>query len=171
MRVAVLTVSDRAARGEREDLSGPRLQEMIRARGWEVAAVGLVSDEPDEIAGRLKAWADQDIADVVLTTGGTGFSPRDQTPEATLSILDRLAPGLAETMRAASLVKTPHAMLSRGVAGIRARTLIVNLPGSPRAAAENLDVILPVLPHAVALLRESPDAERGHRPPGGLRQA
>ncbi|HHH81645.1 MAG TPA: MogA/MoaB family molybdenum cofactor biosynthesis protein [Chloroflexi bacterium] len=170
MRVAVLTISDRAARGEREDLSGPRLQEMIRARGWEVAAVGLVSDEPDEIAAHLKVWADQDMADVVLTTGGTGFSPRDQTPEATRSILDRLAPGLAEAMRAASLRKTPHAMLSRGVAGIRARTLIVNLPGSPRAAAENLDVILPVLPHAVALLRESPDAEQGHSPPGSIRQ-
>jgi len=170
MRVAVLTISDRAARGEREDLSGPRLQEMIRARGWEVAAVGLVSDEPDEIAAHLKVWADQDMADVVLTTGGTGFSPRDQTPEATRSILDRLAPGLAEAMRAASLRKTPHAMLSRGVAGIRARTLIVNLPGSPRAAAENLEVILPVLPHAVALLRESPDAEQGHSPPGSIRQ-
>jgi len=170
MRVAVLTVSDRSARGEREDLSGPRVQEIIRGRGWEVVEAGIVSDEQEQIEARLSAWADGEGVDLILTTGGTGFSPRDRAPEATLSVVDRLAPGLVEAMRAASLRKTAHAMLSRAVAGIRARTLIVNLPGSPRAAAENLEVILPVLPHAIALLREDPDAERGHQPPKSIPQ-
>jgi molybdenum cofactor synthesis domain-containing protein len=112
---------------------------------------------------RLAAWADSDELDVILTTGGTGFSSRDVTPEATLAVVERLTPGLAEAMRAASLKVTLHAMLSRAVAGIRARTLIVNLPGSPKGALENLQVILPVLPHAVQMLHDTPDAEAGHR--------
>ncbi len=164
LRVAILTVSDRSARGERPDRSGPALAEAVRARGWAVAAQEVVPDDAEQIAAVLRRWADDGLADVILTTGGTGFAPRDVTPEATRAVIEREAPGLAEAMRAASLQITPHAMLSRAVAGIRGRTLIVNLPGSPKAARENLDVIRPVLPHAVQLLCESPDAEAGHRP-------
>ncbi len=163
MRVGVLTISDRAARGERADASGPLLARIIEGRGWQVSARAIVSDEEGEIVNTLCTWADEDRADVILTTGGTGFSGRDRAPEATLRVVDRLAPGLAEAMRAASLQKTPHAMLSRAVAGLRGKVLILNFPGSPRAAKENLEVILPVLPHAVQLLRGDPDAEAGHR--------
>lgn len=165
MRVAVLTVSDRSARGEREDRSGPQLARVVREQGWEVARTEVVADEQAAIVRILKAWSDSGSIDLILTTGGTGFAPRDITPEATLSVIERLAPGLVEAMRAFSLRKTPHAMLSRAVAGMRGRTLIVNLPGSPRAAIENLRVILPALPHAVALLQEDSAAEFGHRPP------
>jgi molybdenum cofactor synthesis domain-containing protein len=151
IRVAILTVSDRSARGEREDRSGPALAERVQAEGWQVVRQEILRD-----------WADADVADVILTTGGTGFAPRDVTPEATRAVVEKLAPGLMQAMLQASLRVTPHAMLSRAVAGIRKRTLIVNFPGSPKAALENLEVILPVLPHAVQLLRESPDAEAGH---------
>ncbi len=115
-----------------------------------------------EIGAKLIDWSDSGAVDVVLTTGGTGFAPRDVTPEATRAVIEREAPGMAEAMRAVSLQKTAHAMLGRGVCGMRGRTLIVNLPGSPKAVRENLEVIMPVLPHAVELLRESPDAEMGH---------
>ncbi|HEY58890.1 MAG TPA: GNAT family N-acetyltransferase [Anaerolineae bacterium] len=162
MRVAILTVSDRAYRGEREDLSGPALAEAVRAHGWEVAQTAVLPDELGLLRDTLAAWADGGAYDIILTTGGTGFAPRDVTPEATLAVVEKQAPGLAEAMRAASLQVTPHAMLSRAVAGIRGRTLIVNLPGSPKAAVENLAVIAPVLPHAVQLLREAPEAEAGH---------
>ena len=165
MKVGVLTVSDRSARGEREDASGPLLRKKLEQQGWEIVRAAIVSDDQQEIARVLRSWADSGDVDLVLTTGGTGFGPRDRTPEATLSVAERLAPGLAEAMRAASLRNTPHAMLSRAAAGIRGRTLLVNLPGSPRAAVENLEVILPALPHAVELLREDPHAEAGHRPP------
>jgi molybdenum cofactor synthesis domain-containing protein len=124
-----------------------------------------VPDETDLIREQLIQWADSGQVDLILTTGGTGFAPRDRTPEATLSVLDRQAPGLAEAIRAVGLRETPHAMLSRGVAGIRANTLIVNLAGSPKAAKEGLEVILPALPHAIALLSGRPEAEAGHRPP------
>ncbi len=162
MRVAVLTVSDRAARGQREDASGPALRELVQAQGWEVVAQVIVPDEIPAIQETLVQWADARGCDLILTTGGTGFAPRDVTPEASLSVVERPAPGLTEAMRAASLKITPHAMLSRAAAGIRGRTLIVNLPGSPKAAVENLQVVLPVLPHAVQLLREDPRAEAGH---------
>jgi molybdenum cofactor synthesis domain-containing protein len=162
MRVAILTISDRSARGERADASGPLLARMVEGRGWLVSAQGVVSDDEEEIVATLSAWADNDRADVILTTGGTGFSPRDRAPEATLRVVERLAPGLAEAMRSASVAKTPHAMLSRAVAGLRGKVLIVNLPGSPKAARENLEVIIPALPHAVQLLRGDPDAEAGH---------
>ena len=163
MKVALLTISDRSARGEREDLSGPLLRKLVEAQGWAVVEQTVVSDEPAEIQQILKGWADGGQASLILTTGGTGFAPRDQAPEATRAVIDREAPGLAEAMRAASLQKTPHAMLSRAVAGIRGRTLIVNLPGSPRAVKENLAVIVSALSHAVALLQEDPGAEAGHQ--------
>lgn len=165
MRVGVLTISDRSSRGEREDRSGPLLKELIENQGWRVVRFDVVSDDQQDIEALLRVWADSGEVDLILTTGGTGFSSRDRAPEATLAIIERLAPGLVEAMRAASLKVTPHAMLSRAIAGIRGRTLIVNLPGSPRAVAENLKVILPALPHAIDLLREEPGAEAGHIPP------
>lgn len=165
IRIGVLTVSDRSARGERADLSGPAVAEavLVQVTGARLAEQAIVPDERARIAAQLIHWADVLGLDLVLTTGGTGFAPRDVTPEATLDAIERLAPGLAEAMRAASLRVTPHAMLSRAVAGIRGRTLIVNLPGSPKGAVENLAVIAPVLPHAVELLCEVPDAEQHHR--------
>ena len=165
MRIAILTVSDRAAGGQRQDLSGPALRAKVEARGWRVSYLAVVPDEQAEIERQLISWADGGEIDAILTTGGTGFSPRDRTPEATLAVVNRLAPGLAEAMRSASLRSTPHAMLSRTVAGIRGSTLIINLPGSPTGAVENLEVILPVLPHAIQLLQGDPKAEGGHLPP------
>lgn len=164
IKVGILTVSDRSAQGERPDASGPALAQMVRERlaAAEVVEAGIIPDEPAEIAAWLTHAADVLALDLVLTTGGTGFAPRDVTPEATRSVITREAPGLAEAMRAASLRVTPHAMLSRAIVGIRGRTLIVNLPGSPKAAVENLATILPVLPHAVELLREAAEAEQHH---------
>jgi len=159
-RVGILTVSDRSYRGEREDLSGPAIRELVleRLEGAEVELEAVVPDEINIIRGTLLVWTDEVGLDLILTTGGTGFAPRDVTPEATRTVIQREAPGLVEAMRAASLRVTPHAMLSRAVAGIRGRTLIINLPGSPKAVRENLQVILPALPHALALLRgEAPD--------------
>lgn len=163
MRVGILTISDRSARGERPDASGPALVQAAQEQGWSVLRLEIVPDEQAVIQQKLADWCDSGELDLVLTTGGTGFSPRDVTPEATLAVIERAAPGLAEAMRAASLQATVHAMLSRAVAGIRKRTLIVNLPGSPKGALENLKVILPALPHAVELLRDEPDAEAGHQ--------
>jgi molybdenum cofactor synthesis domain-containing protein len=165
IRCGVLTISDRSARGERADLSGPGLVARCQQNGWQISATQIVADEAAQIQAVLTMWCDSDLCDVILTTGGTGFAPRDITPEATSAILHRLAPGLAEAMRQDSLRKTPHAMLSRGVAGIRQRTLIINLPGSPKAALENLEVALPVIPHAVELLREDQNSEQGHQFP------
>ncbi len=162
VRVAILTVSDRSSRGERPDASGPALIKFCEGNGWTVANVAILPDDQIAISAKLVEWADNERIDLVLTTGGTGFAPRDVTPEATLSVIHRLAPGLAEAMRSASLRITPHAMLSRAVAGIRNTTLIVNLPGSPKAALENLANIAPVLPHAIELLHDSPTAETGH---------
>lgn len=162
MRVKVLTVSDRSSRGEREDKSGPALVDIIRALGWELLGYQIVSDDQPEIENVLKNWVDSGEVDLILTAGGTGFSPRDCTPEATKNVIDRMAPGMAEAMRIASLKITPHAMLSRAVVGIRGGTLIVNLPGSPKAAKENLEVIIPALPHAIQLLSDDPGAEAGH---------
>jgi molybdenum cofactor synthesis domain-containing protein len=164
IRVGILTVSDRRARGERADLSGPALEAAIAGGLAQamIAARDIVPDEREFIAARLTRWSDEDALDLIVTTGGTGFAPRDVTPEATRMVIERETPGLAEAMRAASLRVTPHAKLSRAAAGIRGRTLIVNLPGSPKGAVENLSTILPVLPHALELLREDPDAEARH---------
>jgi molybdenum cofactor synthesis domain-containing protein len=162
LRFGILTVSDRSSQGVRPDASGPALEGLISTRGWKVNKRLTVPDDLATIRKTLAGWADTGDLDIILTTGGTGFSPRDVTPEATLGAIERSAPGLAEAMRHASLRSTPHAMLSRGIAGIRGRTLIVNLPGSPKAATENLDVIIAVLPHAVQLLREDPRSEAGH---------
>jgi molybdopterin adenylyltransferase len=162
IRVGILTVSDRSSRGEREDASGPALAAEVVKNGFQLAAQQIVPDERSIIELTLRQWCDAGGIDLVFTTGGTGFAPRDITPEATAAVIERQAPGLAEAMRMESLRITPHAMLSRGIAGIRARTLVINLPGSPKAAVENLRTVLPVLAHAVALLREDPAAEAGH---------
>jgi molybdenum cofactor synthesis domain-containing protein len=162
MRVAILTVSDRSARGEREDASGPALTARLQQLNWEISRQQVIPDDGDQIRAMLIAWSDEGAADVILTTGGTGFGPRDVTPEATLAVIEREAPGLTEAMRAASMAVSPHAMLSRARAGIRGSALIVNLPGSPKGAVENLEVILPALAHAVQLLRGGADAESGH---------
>lgn len=162
IRFGILTLSDRSARGERADTSGPALAALIQAEGWSVVKQSLLPDEEAAIREILMSWADGGEMDIILTTGGTGFSPRDVTPEATRAIIERETPGLAEAMRAASLRITPHAMLSRIVTGIRRKTLIINLPGSPRGAVENLQVVVPVLPHAVQLLQEDPHSESTH---------
>ena len=163
IRVGILTVSDRSANGERADASGPVIQSFVQDKlHWLVAAYQLVPDELTEIRDALIEWCDQLRLNLILTTGGTGFAPRDVTPEATRSVIEREAPGLAEAMRADSLRKTPHAMLSRAVCGLRGSTLIINLPGSPQAVRENLETILPALPHAIDLLRGASGTEAGH---------
>ena len=151
--VGILTISDSAASGQAEDYSGPLLVELLQAVWPNVTPVtGIVPDEQEAIAARLRVWTDDVALPLILTTGGTGFAPRDVTPEATLAVIDREAPGIAEAIRAAGLKTTPHAMLSRGVAGIRRHTLIINLSGSPKAVREQMAVIAPVLPHALELL-------------------
>lgn len=161
--VGILTISDRGAAGDYEDRSGPLLRELITARtGWQVERQEVIPDDLETIAATLRDWCAEGL-DLILTTGGTGFAPRDVTPEATRTVLEREAPGIAEALRAESLKVTRHAMLSRGVAGIRGRTLIINLPGNPKAIRENMDVLLPVLPHALELLAGSSSGEHGHR--------
>ena len=152
--VGILTVSDSSYRGEREDLSGPLIREMVTERlQATVELEAVVPDDVNIIKGTLMVWADEVGLDLIITTGGTGFGPRDVTPEATKAVIEREAPGLAEAMRAEGLKATPHAMLSRAVCGIRGRTLIVNLPGSPKAVRENLETILPAIPHGIELLQ------------------
>jgi molybdopterin adenylyltransferase len=153
MRVAVLTVSDSVSRGERQDRSGPGVAERCRALGWEVISCEAVSDDREALEKRLAALAASASADVVLTTGGTGVGPRDTTPEATMAICQKILPGLGELMREKGREKNPRAVLSRAVAGVCERALIVNLPGSPRGAVESLDVVADLLPHAVEVLR------------------
>ena len=156
---AVITVSDRGFRGEREDTSGPALCGMLRENGWEVIHTALVPDEKDLIEKELKACADEKGAALVLTTGGTGFSPRDVTPEATLAVAERLAPGIPEAMRAQSMRITSHGCLSRGTAGIRGGTLIINLPGSKKASTENLSAVIEPVRHGVDMLRSQGSAD------------
>ncbi len=155
MRVAILTASDKGSQGEREDLSAVAIKELVASIGAEVVAYDVAPDEQEILSGKLLYYADQLLVDLVLTTGGTGLGPRDVTPEATLAVVSRVIPGIPEAMRAAGLQQTPHAMLSRAVAGSRGRTLIINLPGSPRAVRENLSVVLPALPHAIGILQGS----------------
>ena len=165
IKVAILTISDRSSTGEREDRSGPVLMEAVQNAGWEPTISNIIPDDIEEIVSTLTTWADSGEHNLILTTGGTGFTPRDITPEATRKVVDRDAPGMAEAMRTGSLQITPHAMLSRAVAGIRKSTLIINLPGSPKAALENFRIILPVLPHAVQMLEDDKKAEDNHQRP------
>ncbi len=163
MKIGVLTISDRGARGEYEDRSGPLIAQILQSRTlWQITHRAIIPDEIDLIADTLIAWADANVT-LILTSGGTGFAPRDITPEATRRVIEREAPGIAEALRAESLKITKHAMLSRAVAGIRGCTLIINMPGSPKAVRENLDVLLPILPHALELLIDSPTGESQHR--------
>ena len=152
MRVAVLTISDSVSRGEREDASGPAVVAFCRGLQWEIVSSQVVSDEPAEIRDRLRELAESARVDLVLTTGGTGIGPRDHAPEATQEIADRLIPGIAEEMRRKGLEKTPTAILSRGVAATRAKTLLLNLPGSPKGAVESLEAVAHLLPHATQVL-------------------
>ncbi len=156
-KVAIITISDRGSKGEREDTSGPLIQEMIKDLPAEVVYYEIIPDEKEKIAEALKKSADRLRADLILTTGGTGLSPRDVTPDATLAVIDKEVPGFSEAMRAESLKKTPHAMISRAITGIRGSSLIVNLPGSPKSVRENLGVILPALPHALSKLKGNPE--------------
>jgi molybdopterin adenylyltransferase len=162
-RYGVLTISDKGSRGEREDRSGRAIQEIVAQLAGEIAAYEIVPDEKEQIQGRIVAWCDDLKVDVVLTTGGTGLAPRDVTPTATLGVIDYEVPGIPETMRAESLKKTPNAMLSRMVAGVRGQTLVINLPGSPKAVRECLDAVKAALPHAVETLR----GEVGDHPQAG----
>jgi len=152
MNVGILTVSDKGAAGEREDRSGPAVREIMKSAGARIVRTQVVPDEQEAVKAVLVAWSDEGV-DLILTTGGTGFSPRDWTPEATKAVIEREAPGLAEAMRLAGLKATPKAMLSRAVAGIRKSTLIVNLPGSEKAVRESLEAILPALPHGLEILK------------------
>ena len=152
-QAAVITLSDKGARGERKDESGPAIARRLEEAGYEVVEQLLLADEAGALRAQLIRLADQRQLDLILTTGGTGFGPRDITPEATLAVADRTAPGIAEAMRAASLAITPRAMLSRGVSVLRKKTLIINLPGSPKACMECMDVFMDTIPHAMGLLR------------------
>jgi len=154
--VGILTVSDKGAVGEREDTAGPALRQLLEAGSFTVTHYDIVPDKHEALVATLVAWSDQVRLNLILTAGGTGLFPRDSTPEATLAVAERLVPGIPEAMRAAGLAKTPHAMLSRGVAAIRGNTLIINLPGSLKGATESLEAILPALPHALEKLQGSP---------------
>jgi molybdopterin adenylyltransferase len=157
IRIGVLTISDGVAHGERLDISGEHTRALLAHLPDAVISAGVVvPDEQDQIAGTLRSWCDEEHLNLILTTGGTGLAPRDVTPEATKSVIEREAQGIAEALRAISLNYTRTAMLSRGVAGVRGRTLIINLPGSPKAVSECLEYLMPVLPHAINLLTEGP---------------
>ena len=152
IRAAVITASDACARGEREDASGATLVQLLTGLGAEIVATRILSDDLDPLIQALTDFADRDDVNLIVTTGGTGLGPRDNTPEATQRVIEREAPGIAEAIRAESLKATPMAMLSRGICGVRSGTLIINLPGSPKAVKESFAVIAPVLPHALDLL-------------------
>ena len=153
LTISILTVSDKGARGQRYDESGQTIRDIFSDLGSDIAGYEIVPDEMDVIRRKLAEWADNKETDVIITTGGTGLGERDVTPEATIAVVDRVVPGLAEAMRAGSLSKTPMAMLSRATAGVRGKCLIINLPGSPRAVRECLEVVLPAIPHAVDIIK------------------
>lgn len=157
MRAAILTLSDRCSTGERADGSGPALRTWLEERGVTVTCTEVIPDESSLISEKLIEWSDSGAYDLILTTGGTGVSPRDVTPEATERVVERLLPGFGEVMRMESLKKTPHAIISRAVAGIRKNTLIINLPGSPKGATENIGFVWAAVPHAVAKLQGDPE--------------
>jgi molybdopterin adenylyltransferase len=159
IHAVVITVSDRCARGEQRDESGPALVELLQEIGASIVVAEILSDDLEPLAERLRGYADRLDVNLILTTGGTGFSPRDNTPEATRAVIDREAPGLSEAMRVETLKQTPLAMVSRGVSGIRRGTLIINLPGSPKGVRESFSVVKPVLAHAIALLEGQPHRE------------
>jgi molybdenum cofactor synthesis domain-containing protein len=159
IRAAVITVSDACSRGEREDASGKALVQLLKEIDAEIIETKIVSDDLEPLSDLLRDLADRNDINLIVTTGGTGFSPRDNTPEATLAVIEREAPGLAEAMRMETLANTPMAMISRGVCGIRSGTLIVNLPGSPKGARESFEVITPVLNHAISLLVGQPGGD------------
>lgn len=158
IHAGVITISDKRSRGEREDKSGPEIIAILRVAGIDVTCIKIIPDEEDQIKKTLIDFADKKNVPLIVTTGGTGVSPRDVTPDATLAVIDKEVPGMAEAMRQASAAITPHAMVSRAVVGIRGRSLIINLPGSPKAVRENLAVILPALKHAVEKIKGD-DAE------------
>jgi len=151
--VGILTISDRCSRGEREDKSGDVIRKAMSQFGSRVVDYAIVPDNKENIVSKLTEWSDKGGVDLIITTGGTGLSPRDVTPEATLDVVDRLVPGFPEAIRAKGIKKTPHAMLSREIAGVRKETLIINLPGSPKAVRESLPVVLPALPHAIEVIK------------------
>lgn len=153
LTIGILTVSDKGARGQRYDESGQTIRDIFSDLGSDIAGYEIVPDEVDVIRRKLAEWADNKETDVIITTGGTGLGERDVTPEATIAVLDRVVPGLAEAMRAGSLSKTPMAMLSRATAGVRGKCLIINLPGHPKAVRECLEVVLPAIPHAVDIIK------------------
>ena len=157
MNAAILTVSDKGHSGERQDKSGPALAAWLTERGFKIIWTRILPDSAPDISAQLIEWADSGVIDLIATTGGTGVSPRDVTPEATARVLERHIPGIPEAMRAASLGKTPYALLSRAIAGIRGTTLIVNLPGSPSGAIENLAAVWPAIPHAIKKLQGDPE--------------
>jgi len=161
MQIGILTLSDKGARGERQDTSGAAIRAILTPLGATVRRYEVLPDDRGQIAETLRTWADAGDLDLLVTTGGTGLSSRDVTPEATLDVVERLAPGMAELMRAEGLRHTPMAALSRAVVGVRGRTLIINLPGSEKGVRESLAVLLPILPHAVELLHDATDHASG----------
>jgi molybdenum cofactor synthesis domain-containing protein len=163
IRIAIITLSDRVAAGKSQDESGMVIRHLVASLNSQIIAQKVFPDDAEQLAAELRRLADHEGAEVILTTGGTGLSPRDVTPEATLAVIDRRVPGMEEAMRAVGLAKTPYAMLSRAVAGVRGHTLIINLPGNPKGVQENLEVILPVLPHAVKLLRAEKVQDAEHQ--------
>ena len=168
-RVGIITASDKGSRGEREDLSGAALRELVREIDGEVVEYVVLPDDRDLLAAKMREWADERHLDLILTTGGTGFSPRDVTPEATLAVAERMVPGIAEVMRAESLKVTPKAMLSRAIAALRNYTLIINMPGSPKAVRECWAAIAPALPHGIEILKgAASECAEPVSPEGGL---
>ncbi|WP_138159167.1 MogA/MoaB family molybdenum cofactor biosynthesis protein [Peptoniphilus catoniae] len=162
-RFSVLTVSDRRSKNESEDLSGKKIIEIMEKLNYKLINYKVVPDEEDDIFNTLNVWCNEDKSDLILTTGGTGFSKRDVTPEATLRVIEKNCPGISEAMRRKSMEKTPYAMLSRQVAGICKNTLIINLPGSVKAVEENIEVVVPILFHAIDLIRDDKEKSQDHK--------